>query len=94
MNGVPNLSGLVSHLPISPLSIAPDFASDRLSLIFHDTPSTQEIDPKIDPDKIKNVTLEGIELPQIDQATQSFLSEIISSVPGIDEAMSFAQLMK
>ena len=30
----------------------------------------------------------------MDEATQSFLSEIMNSVPGIDEAMSFAELVK
>jgi len=31
---------------------------------------------------------------QNDKATQQFLSEIFSSVPGIDEAMSFAEIIK
>jgi anion-transporting ArsA/GET3 family ATPase len=29
-----------------------------------------------------------------DQGTKTLLNEILSSVPGIDEAMSFAQLVK
>ena len=50
-----------------------------------------EIDPTIDPDKMKLPSLSGFEA---DQGTKNLLSEIISSVPGIDEAMSFAELMK
>ena len=51
-----------------------------------------EIDPKIDPKSIKLPSFAGFEAN--DQATQNFLSEILSSVPGIDEAMSFAELIK
>ena len=47
----------------------------------------QEIDPKVD------VVIEG-NLLDDDESTRSLLSEIISSVPGIDEAMSFSQLIK
>ena len=50
-----------------------------------------EIDPTIDADKLKLPNIEGI---QTDQGTKNLLSEFISSVPGIDEAMSFAELMK
>lgn len=50
-----------------------------------------EIDPNIDPNQIKLPSLQGV---QNDKATQQFLSEIFSSVPGIDEAMSFAELIK
>jgi arsenite-transporting ATPase len=49
----------------------------------------QEIDPKV------NISsLEGniFDLGN-DEGTRSLLSEIISSVPGIDEAMSFGQLI-
>jgi len=49
-----------------------------------------EIDPTIDADKLKLPSIEGI---QTDQGTKNLLSEFISSVPGIDEAMSFAELM-
>ena len=47
----------------------------------------QEIDPKVD------VQFETT-LFESDESTKSLLSEIISSVPGIDEAMSFSQLIK
>ncbi|EGR27605.1 hypothetical protein IMG5_193580 [Ichthyophthirius multifiliis] len=50
----------------------------------------KEIDPKIDPESIKFPDFTGF---QTDQASQTFMSEIISSVPGIDEAMSFSQLV-
>ena len=50
-----------------------------------------EIDPTIDPDKLKLPTINGM---QADKGTKSLISELISSVPGIDEAMSFAELMK
>ncbi|CAD8111751.1 unnamed protein product [Paramecium primaurelia] len=55
-----------------------------------DNLSAMEIDPTVDPDKLKLPTLQGF---MNDQATKSLLSELISSVPGIDEAMSFAELM-
>lgn len=45
-----------------------------------------EIDPKVD------VQFETT-LFESDESTKSLLSEIISSVPGIDEAMSFSQLI-
>lgn len=51
-----------------------------------------EIDPKIDPNSIKFPSFAGFE-NNMDEATKTFLSEIISSVPGIDEAMSFAELI-
>lgn len=44
----------------------------------------QEIDPKIEMDDSEF----------LDGASQSLMSDIISSVPGIDEAMSFAELLK
>ncbi|KAM3147406.1 hypothetical protein pb186bvf_000663 [Paramecium bursaria] len=49
-----------------------------------------EIDPTVDPDKLKLPTIQGF---GNDQGTKTLFSELISSVPGIDEAMSFAELM-
>jgi len=44
----------------------------------------QEIDPTIE-----------IDNPDIlDQSTQSFLADMTGSIPGIDEAMSFAELIR
>ncbi len=50
----------------------------------------KEIDPKV------TVSAEQNSLFDLgnDEGTRSLLSEIISSVPGIDEAMSFGQLIK
>ncbi|KAL4446062.1 hypothetical protein ABPG74_011054 [Tetrahymena malaccensis] len=50
-----------------------------------------EIDPTIDPNSLNFPDFEGFET---DQSTKNFLSEIISQVPGIDEAMSFSALIK
>ncbi|KRX00101.1 P-loop containing nucleoside triphosphate hydrolase [Pseudocohnilembus persalinus] len=52
--------------------------------------AAMEIDPKIDPSKI---SLPGF-MGEQDEGTKTFLSEIIGSVPGIDEAMSFSELIK
>lgn len=46
-----------------------------------------EIDPKVDVQQFDTSFFES------DESTKSLLSEIISSVPGIDEAMSFSQLI-
>lgn len=51
----------------------------------------QEIDPKVDPTKIGDFEL--FEDAAENQSTKSLLGEIFSSVPGIDEAMSFSKLM-
>nr|QBH22566.1 arsenic-transporting ATPase [Philasterides dicentrarchi] len=51
-----------------------------------------EIDPKIDPNKLNFPDFQGFD-GEMDQGTKTFLSEIISSVPGIDEAMSFSELI-
>ena len=50
-----------------------------------------EIDPNIDPNQIKLPSVAGI---NEDKAMQAFISEMFSSIPGIDEAMSFAELVK
>jgi len=50
-----------------------------------------EVDPHIDADKFKLPEMAG--LLEDNEATKSFLSEIVSAVPGIDEAMSFAELI-
>lgn len=49
-----------------------------------------EIDPSVDPAEISMPAFNGMES---DKATQTFFSELVSSVPGIDEAMSFAELI-
>ena len=53
---------------------------------------SKEIDPTVDAEKIQLPQIAG--LIDDDQATRSFLSEIVSAVPGIDEAMSFSELIK
>jgi len=50
-----------------------------------------EIDPTVDAEKIQLPQIAG--LIDDDQATRSFLSELVSAVPGIDEAMSFSELI-
>jgi arsenite-transporting ATPase len=50
-----------------------------------------EVDPKIDADTIKLPKISG--LPDDDSAVKSFISELVSAIPGIDEAMSFAELI-
>jgi arsenite-transporting ATPase len=52
----------------------------------------QEIDPKIDPAKMDQFDI--FEDQTENQSTKNLLSEIFSSVPGIDEAMSFSKLMR
>jgi arsenite-transporting ATPase len=50
-----------------------------------------EVDPKIDADTIKLPKMSG--LPDDDSAVKGFISELVSAIPGIDEAMSFAELI-
>jgi arsenite-transporting ATPase len=50
-----------------------------------------EIDPTVDADKFNLPEIAG--LIDDENATKNFLSEIVSAVPGIDEAMSFAELV-
>jgi len=42
----------------------------------------QEIDPKVENDDLSNEGMEG------------FLSELTNAIPGVDEAMSFAEMLK
>jgi arsenite-transporting ATPase len=51
----------------------------------------QEIDPKVDVDNMKEYDILNFGK---DEGTKSLMNEILSSVPGIDEAMSFSQLIK
>lgn len=44
---------------------------------------TQEVDPKVESDE--PLEAEGME---------SFISELTNAIPGIDEAMSFAEMLK
>eukprot|EP01017_Pseudomicrothorax_dubius_P022942 TRINITY_DN24695_c0_g1_i1.p1 TRINITY_DN24695_c0_g1~~TRINITY_DN24695_c0_g1_i1.p1 ORF type:complete len:334 (-),score=104.49 TRINITY_DN24695_c0_g1_i1:34-1035(-) len=53
-----------------------------------------EVDPKVDPKSFKFSVPDALKVEEVDQATQSFIGEFISSVPGIDEAMSFGELVK
>lgn len=48
-----------------------------------------EVDPKIDMSQFGDEFMQSVQ-----SSTANFLSEIASSVPGIDEAMSFAELIK
>lgn len=59
---------------------------DPTPILGIDNLYAMEIDPKVD------VVVEGGIIDN-DESTRSLLSEIISSVPGIDEAMSFSQLI-
>lgn len=43
----------------------------------------QEVDPKVETDELPNI--EGMD---------SFFSELTNAIPGIDEAMSFAEMLK
>lgn len=45
----------------------------------------QEVDPK---------ALEEGEAAALDESSMGFLGDIVSSIPGIDEAMSFAEVMR
>jgi hypothetical protein len=51
----------------------------------------EEIDPKIDPAKMDQFDIFDDQIEN--QSTQNLLSEIFSSIPGIDSAMSFSKLM-
>ncbi|OAY65454.1 ATPase ASNA [Ananas comosus] len=44
---------------------------------------TQEVDPKVENDELPN-----------DEGIDSFLSELTNAIPGVDEAMSFAEMLK
>lgn len=50
-----------------------------------------EIDSKIDQ---KSLNIPNFQGQQVDEGTNTFIAELLSSVPGIDEAMGFAQLVK
>jgi len=50
-----------------------------------------EVDPKIDADLIKLPKISG--LPDEDSAVKGFVTELVGSIPGIDEAMGFAELI-
>ena len=43
----------------------------------------QEVDPKVENDDMTN-----------DESIDSFLSELTNAIPGVDEAMSFAEMLK
>eukprot|EP01016_Furgasonia_blochmanni_P041364 TRINITY_DN5362_c0_g1_i2.p1 TRINITY_DN5362_c0_g1~~TRINITY_DN5362_c0_g1_i2.p1 ORF type:complete len:360 (-),score=72.91 TRINITY_DN5362_c0_g1_i2:10-1089(-) len=53
-----------------------------------------EVEPTVDANKFKLNLPGSVDTIEADKATQSLLSEIMSSVPGIDEAMSFAEMIK
>lgn len=42
-----------------------------------------EVDPKVENDELPN-----------DEGIDSFLSELTNAIPGVDEAMSFAEMLK
>lgn len=42
----------------------------------------QEVDPKVEGDELSDEGLDG------------FLSELTNAIPGVDEAMSFAEMLK
>lgn len=50
-----------------------------------------EIDSKVDQ---KSLSIPDFQGKPLDEGTNSFIAEMLSSVPGIDEAMGFAQLVK
>ena len=74
--------------------------SDAFDQKFGSTPTpvagtpnlfAMEISPKFDAEHIQLPEALALET---DQATKDFISELVTSIPGIDEAMSFAELMK
>lgn len=52
-------------------------------LLINTLIDTQEVDPKVESDE--PLEAEGME---------SFISELTNAIPGIDEAMSFAEMLK
>jgi arsenite/tail-anchored protein-transporting ATPase len=49
---------------------------------FLNNNNLQEIDPKVENDDLSSEGMEG------------FLSELTNAIPGVDEAMSFAEMLK
>jgi arsenite/tail-anchored protein-transporting ATPase len=51
-------------------------------IFFLNNNNLQEIDPKVENDDLSSEGMEG------------FLSELTNAIPGVDEAMSFAEMLK
>uniref|UniRef100_A0A7S2AZ07 ATPase ASNA1 homolog n=1 Tax=Florenciella parvula TaxID=236787 RepID=A0A7S2AZ07_9STRA len=83
---------VVSTDPAHNLSdaFAQKFGKDPTAVTGYDNLFCMEIDPEIEMDELAEVTGPGAEANGI----QSLMQDLTKAIPGIDEAMSFAELMK
>lgn len=98
-----SLSTLLAEHRDSVLIISTDPAhnlSDAFNQQLSDTPTQIEGVPNLYAMEVKpKIRTDSLELPEVlgmesDQATRDLLGEIVNSIPGIDEAMSFSELLR